>query len=139
VQPLAIETAVEVSYPAPESSVTAVMQMLANLFSAAVFPLIVLCRNPVTKSMQPALWLILFCLVGTGLFYGTFDGNYRRLAHESLKEKQHRDLHKRLHEEAHRKRVAAVRKQKQELIAKLNQSAKAQADAAEAAATQPDS
>jgi asparagine N-glycosylation enzyme membrane subunit Stt3 len=72
VQPLSIETAVEVTYPAPESSVTAVQQVLGNLFSAALFPLILLCRNPVTKSMQPALLLILVCLLGTGAFYLTY-------------------------------------------------------------------
>ncbi len=130
VQPLSIETAVEVTYPAPESSVTAVQQVVANLASSALFPLILLCRNPVTKSMQPALLLMLFALLGTGLFYVTFDGQYRRLQHERDSEVAHRELHRRMHEEAHREQVRAMQKRKTELIDKLNSDAAA-ASAAE--------
>jgi len=119
-QPLSIETGVEVAYPAPESSVTAVQQVLGNLFSAALFPLILLCRSPVTRSMQAALLLFLFCLVGVALFYLSFDGHYRRLEHERERETAHRELHKRLHEEEHRKKVQDARRKRAEQIARAN-------------------
>ena len=112
---------------------TAVQQVLGNLFSAAIFPLIILCRNPETQSMQPALFLVLFCLLGTGLFYLTFDGQYRRLAHEIDREEKHREVHRKLHEEAQRAHFAAVQKHKLDLINKLNAANEAAKIAAAAA------
>jgi len=138
VQPLSIETAVEVSYPAPESSVTAVQQVLGNLFSAALFPLLLLCRSPGTQSMQASLLLLLFCLLGVGVFYLTFDGEYRRLNHEREREQEHIRLHRRLHEEAHRAKVKAMQQRKAQQIAKLNAAAASSSNDADAFIAPPE-
>jgi hypothetical protein len=57
----------------------------------------------------------------------SFDGEYRRLAHEKAREQAHRDLHKRLHDEAHRAHVRAMQAAKTKLIAKLNAAGQAEA------------
>jgi len=110
-QPIAIETAVEVTYPVPESSVTAVEQVLGNLFSAALFPLIILCRPPVDQSMVPALYLLFFCVLSTAAIYASFHGIYQRLRHESVREKRHREVHRRLHQAQQRKKVVEMKRQ----------------------------
>ena len=98
------------TWPAPESSVTAVQQVLGNLFSAALFPLILLTRDPVSHSMERPLHLLLACVLITGLLYLCFRAPYARLEHEAHKESMHRLMHRQAHEARKRARRAAKQK-----------------------------
>lgn len=114
---VSIETGVEVTYPAPESSVTAVQQVLGNIFSALLFPLIVMSRDNQTHSMTRPLYIICACILATTLVYATFDGKYKRIAHEKEKERAHRDLHRRIHQEG---KLARAEQERNALIEKIN-------------------
>ena len=84
VQPLVIETGVEVTYPSPASTVAAVQQVLGNVLSAIMFPLFGLMEKSREGGMHAVLLSVSAVLGGMGLLYATFRGEYRRLRHETL-------------------------------------------------------
>lgn len=98
VQPLVMEVAVECTYPSSASTVAALQQILGNLVSAAVFPVITWLRTPPSIDQpndQPdapsveegPMDRVLLAMCGSlfvmALLYATFRGDYRRLRHES--------------------------------------------------------
>ena len=86
VQPLVIETAVECTYPSPSSTVAAVQQVLGNVVSALLFPLMAWLRNEgkgEEGGMEPVLLLMAVVLALTAVVYSTFKGGFRRLLHET--------------------------------------------------------
>ena len=84
VQPLVIETGVEVTYPSPASTVAAVQQVLGNVLSALVFPLFGFMQRSREGGMHVVLVVVAAVLGGMGVVYATFKGEYRRLRHETL-------------------------------------------------------
>ena len=84
IQPLVIETGVEVTYPSPASTVAAVQQVLGNVLSALVFPLFGWMERSREGGMHVVLVSVSVVLGCMGLLYATFKGEYRRLRHETL-------------------------------------------------------
>ena len=84
IQPLVIETGVEVTYPSPASTVAAVQQVLGNVLSALVFPLFGWMERSKEGGMHVVLVSVSVVLGCMGLLYATFKGEYRRLRHETL-------------------------------------------------------
>ena len=86
IQPLVIETAVECTYPSPSSTVAAVQQVLGNVVSAMVFPVMAWMRGVGEREgrgmervlVGMAVWLTL-----TAGVYSSFRGEYRRWKHET--------------------------------------------------------
>jgi hypothetical protein len=78
-QPISCEIAAEVVYPVTEASSTAVQQVIANLLSAGMIPLMLLLKDPVTQNMNKANWVMASTMLLCGLFYLNFNGTYRRL------------------------------------------------------------
>ena len=83
IQPLVIETGVEVTYPSPASTVAAVQQVLGNVLSALVFPLFGWMERSREGGMHVVLVIVSAVLGCMGLVYATFKGEYRRLRHET--------------------------------------------------------
>jgi drug/metabolite transporter (DMT)-like permease len=54
-------------------------QVLANVSSAGLIPLMLLLKDPETQNMSKANWVLATGVAATGLFYLTFNGSYRRL------------------------------------------------------------
>ena len=84
IQPLVIETGVEVTYPSPASTVAAVQQVLGNVLSALVFPLFGWMERSREGGLHVVLVSVSAVLGCMGLLYATFKGEYRRLRHETL-------------------------------------------------------
>ena len=83
IQPLVIETGVEVTYPAPASTVAAVQQVLGNVLSALMFPLFGWMERSREGGLHIVLVSVSAVLGSMGLVYATFKGDYRRLRHET--------------------------------------------------------
>ena len=86
IQPLVIETAVECTYPSPSSTVAAVQQVLGNVVSAMVFPVMAWMRSAGEsegRGMQEVLVAMAVGLALTAGVYSTFRGEYRRWKHET--------------------------------------------------------
>jgi hypothetical protein len=89
IQPIAIESAAECTYPVPESYATAVQQVTGNLFSAAMFPLIMWTRNKdLAIPEEKGLWILCGGLAVAFVVYATFNGQYKRLERERLHEQK---------------------------------------------------
>jgi len=79
IQPLAIEVAVECSYPSSEAGVTAVQQLAGNFLSAILTPILNSAKDPNTESMMKSNWIITALVGLVGFFYIGWNGEYRRM------------------------------------------------------------
>jgi hypothetical protein len=93
VQPIAIEAAAEVTYPAPESSAVAVQQVLGNLISAAFFPIMMTLKDPQTNSMENGVWALWGLEIAVLVFYWTFNGQFKRMEAEAAHYHGHEHEH----------------------------------------------
>jgi len=78
-QPIAIEVAVECTYPAHESAITALQQLAGNLFSSILTPILSAIRDPNTDSFVVPNWVLSALVALSAAFYFTFNGEYRRM------------------------------------------------------------
>eukprot|EP00744_Colponema_vietnamica_P012808 GILI01017965.1.p1 GENE.GILI01017965.1~~GILI01017965.1.p1 ORF type:complete len:482 (+),score=98.89 GILI01017965.1:198-1448(+) len=79
VQPICLELAVEVTYPSPETTSAGLQQLLGNIFSVLIVPILNSCRDEETGSMKNACMFIAgICLV-THIVFVFFKGRYIRL------------------------------------------------------------
>ena len=91
VQPLVIEVAVECTYPSSSSTVAAVQQLLGNVVSALLFPLMAWMKGKDDGGMDEMLLAISLVLALSAAVYSSFRGEYRRLRHETLGVLERRD------------------------------------------------
>eukprot|EP00743_Colponemidia_sp_Colp-15_P009406 GILK01010284.1.p1 GENE.GILK01010284.1~~GILK01010284.1.p1 ORF type:complete len:513 (+),score=67.72 GILK01010284.1:60-1598(+) len=82
-QPIAVEAAAECTFPSSESALSAVQQVLGNLASAALIPLIASISGKKGADMTASIWLLSGLLLVGFLVYLTFNGSYRRLKLEA--------------------------------------------------------
>jgi hypothetical protein len=68
-QPIAIEIAVECTYPAHESAITAIQQLAGNLFSSILTPVLSAIRNRDTDDFVRPNWVIAGLIGITGGFF----------------------------------------------------------------------
>lgn len=80
IQPLVVEMAAEVAYPVPESSCVAIQQIMGNLLSAGLVPVLMLLKDDRTQNMDKANWLLMSIVACSGCFFLFFNGEYKRLA-----------------------------------------------------------
>jgi len=78
IQPVAIETGAECTYPSEEADLTAVMQLTGNLFSTVLVPILSLLKSG-DNPMEIPNWVLAALLGLVGLTFLTFNGEYRRL------------------------------------------------------------
>eukprot|EP00823_Brevimastigomonas_motovehiculus_P003589 TRINITY_DN2215_c0_g1_i1.p1 TRINITY_DN2215_c0_g1~~TRINITY_DN2215_c0_g1_i1.p1 ORF type:complete len:627 (-),score=166.04 TRINITY_DN2215_c0_g1_i1:326-2206(-) len=83
--PLGIECGVESAFPAPESSTTAVQQVVGNIASTGLIPLLTLLKGSNGNFVVPN-WVLtgLVAVVGVGFIF--FSGRYLRLLSEQMYE-----------------------------------------------------
>jgi hypothetical protein len=83
IQPIAIESGVEITFPATSpSTVTGIQQVLGNIVSALSFPVFESLRDPITKSADAAVFCLICVQISLIFIYSTFNGTYARLNHE---------------------------------------------------------
>jgi len=83
IEPLAIEISTECTYPTKESSVTAVLQVIGNILSAVLFPILIATRDDVSHSMEYGMWILASLLIFALCSFYTFNGHFRRLEQEN--------------------------------------------------------
>ena len=84
---MGLELAAECVYPISENSSTAIQQVMGNLSSAALVPLMMLLKNPTTESMSNSIWALVGLLIASVIFASFFNGVYAR----SEEEAQHKN------------------------------------------------
>lgn len=87
-QPVALEVAAECVYPISENSSTAVQQVMGNLASASLVPLMMLLKDTRDDNMINSNWFLTALVSSACLFFATFNGVYLR----SEAEDKHKSL-----------------------------------------------
>jgi len=80
IQPVSLELAAECTYPSSEASFTAIMQLLGNIYSALLVPMMESLKNRETQSFNKGEWLLFAFQGATLLYFFFFRGRYVRLS-----------------------------------------------------------
>eukprot|EP00638_Chattonella_subsalsa_P021854 CAMPEP_0117856090 /NCGR_PEP_ID=MMETSP0950-20121206/1039_1 /TAXON_ID=44440 /ORGANISM="Chattonella subsalsa, Strain CCMP2191" /LENGTH=372 /DNA_ID=CAMNT_0005705123 /DNA_START=200 /DNA_END=1321 /DNA_ORIENTATION=- len=78
IQPVAAETAVEITYPSDENTIVAVQQVFGNLFSALLVPFFHALRDPYTKQYAGSINMIFIIGVASMVVFASFRPELKR-------------------------------------------------------------
>jgi FLVCR family feline leukemia virus subgroup C receptor-related protein len=78
IQPIAAETAVEITYPSDENTIVAVQQVFGNLFSAVLVPLFQFLRDPFTLQYAGSVNMVFIIGVASMVVFASFRPELKR-------------------------------------------------------------
>jgi len=78
IQPIAAETAVEITYPSDENTIVAVQQVFGNLFSSVLVPIFHLLRDPFTLQYAGSINMVFIIGVASMVVFASFRPNLKR-------------------------------------------------------------
>eukprot|EP00640_Fibrocapsa_japonica_P001184 CAMPEP_0113940460 /NCGR_PEP_ID=MMETSP1339-20121228/6582_1 /TAXON_ID=94617 /ORGANISM="Fibrocapsa japonica" /LENGTH=418 /DNA_ID=CAMNT_0000944297 /DNA_START=44 /DNA_END=1300 /DNA_ORIENTATION=+ /assembly_acc=CAM_ASM_000762 len=78
IQPIAAETAVEITFPSDENTIVAVQQVFGNLFSAFLVPMFNALRDPVSLQYADSVNLIFVIAIASMIMFASFRPDLKR-------------------------------------------------------------